>query len=115
MFDGTSGSRSLEVDVTSGSKSLEVDVIPTSAVFDVTPNRGRLVFDVNWSKTAVVAEVISGRSVFLSEISQLISMNHNSISKNRKEDDRTSIIVPKLICMEQVGWGTRKFENFPWI
>ena len=113
MFDGTSGSRSLEVDVTSGSKSLEVDVIPTSAVFDVTPNRGRLVFDVNWSKTAVVAEVISGRSVFLSEISQLISMNHNSISKNRKEDDRTSIIVPKLICMEQVGWGTRKFENFP--
>ena len=102
-------------DVTSGSRSLEVDVIPTSAVFDVTPNRGRLVFDVNWSKTAVVAEVISGRSVFLSEISQLISMNHNSISKNRKEDDRTSIIVPKLICMEQVGWGTRKFENFPWI
>ena len=100
-------------DVTSGSRSLEVDVIPTSAVFDVTPNRGRLVFDVNWSKTAVVAEVISGRSVFLSEISQLISMNHNSISKNRKEDDRTSIIVPKLICMEQVGWGTRKFENFP--
>ena len=100
-------------DVTSGSRSLEVEVIPTSAVFDVTPNRGRLVFDVNWSKTTVVAEVISGRSVFLSEISQLISMNHNSISKNRKEDDRTSIIVPKLICMEQVGWGTRKFENFP--
>ena len=100
-------------DVISSSRSLEVDVIPTSAVFDVTPNRGRLVFDVNWSKTAVVAEVISGRSVFLSEISQLISMNHNSISKNRKEDDRTSIITPELICMEQVGWGTRKFENFP--
>ena len=55
-------------DVTSGSRSLEVDVIPTSAVFDVTPNRGRLVFDVNWSKTTVVAEVISGRSLFLSEI-----------------------------------------------
>ena len=100
-------------DVTSGSRSLEVDVIPTSAVFDVTPNRGRLVFDVNWSKTTVVAEVISGRSVFLSEISQLISMNHNSISKNRKKDDRTSIITPELICMKQVGWGTRKFENFP--
>ena len=98
-------------DVTSGSRSLEVDVIPTSAVSDVTPNRGRLVFDVNWSKTAVVAEVISGRSVFLSEIR--IFLNHNSISKNRKEDDRTSIITPELICMEQVGWGTRKFENFP--
>ena len=55
-------------DVTSGSRSLEVDVIPTSAVFDVTPNRGRLVFDVNWSKTAVEAEVISGHSLFLSEI-----------------------------------------------
>ena len=41
--------------------------------------------------------------------------NHNSNLKNRKEDDRTSIITPELICMEQVGWGTRKFENFPQI
>ena len=77
-------------DVTSGSRPLEVDVIPTSAVFDVTPNRGRLVFDVNWSKTAVVAEVISGHSMFLSEISQSNSLNRNSILKNKKEDDYTS-------------------------
>ena len=78
-------------DVTSGSRPLEVDVIPTSAVFDVTPNRGRLVFDVNWSKTAVVVEVISGHSMFLSEISQSNSLNRNSIFiKNKKEDDYTS-------------------------